>query len=413
MKKIYSFILMLFITLFLASCMYDFNDNNNTNNGEYKLYSGYFTSMGTAINLQVYEKSQAKANEIYEKVKAIYEKYDNISDDGYDSIYGQNNESELAILNQNRSMQVSKELYDLLKFAQEMQEETNGYFNPFMGELNHLWKDYINYVGSMPSLGEKAFYTSVARNTYLEFGENNLVTICNDVTENSALIDLGGIAKGYATNEAYKYLKDNCKYYLLNAGSSNLLMSEQPTQDYYNVILSYVFGYPNSNPKIEIIDGYWYIDGRNIELKAKTGAKSYYGSESADKIKNAQDGDLYFLINSQNTTVYIRENGNWRNKLNLGITNIKGSNEAIVTSSPSQQNRDKIYHHLISPFTGEPVNYVDSVTVIGEDSGYLDAMSTALYVMPDEERNEFILEKDLQVIITKNGEIYYASEGVL
>ena len=413
MKKIYSFILMLFITLFLAGCMYDFNDNNNTNNAEYKLYSGYFTSMGTAINLQVYEKSQAKANEIYEKVKAIYEKYDNISDDGYDSIYGQNNESELAILNQNRSMQVSKELYELLKFAQEMQKETNGYFNPFMGELNHLWKDYINYVGSMPSQGEKIFYTSVARNTYLEFGENNLVTICNDVTENSALIDLGGIAKGYATNEAYKYLKDNCKYYLLNAGSSNLLMSEQPTQDYYNVILSYVFGYPNSNPKIEIIDGYWYIDGRNIELKAKTGAKSYYGSESADKIKNAQDGDLYFLINSQNTTVYIRENGNWRNKLNLGITNIKGSNEAIVTSSPSQQNRDKIYHHLISPFTGEPVNYVDSVTVIGEDSGYLDAMSTALYVMPDEERNEFILEKDLQVIITKNGEIYYASEGVL
>ncbi len=413
MKKIYSFILMLFITLFLAGCMYDFNNNNNINNDEYKLYSGYFASMGTAINLQVYEKSQAKANEIYENVKAIYEKYDNISDDGYDSIYGQNNESELAILNQNRSMQVSKELYDLLKFAQEMQEETNGYFNPFMGELNHLWKDYINYVGSMPSLGEKTFYTSVARNTYLEFGENNLVTICNDVTENSALIDLGGIAKGYATNEAYKYLKNNCKYYLLNAGSSNLLMSEQPTQNYYNVILSYVFGYPNSNPKIEIIDGYWHIDGRNIELKAKAGAKAYYGSESADKVKDAKDGDLYFLINSQNTIVYIRENGNWRNKLNLGITNIKGSNEAIVTSSPSQQNRDKIYHHLISPLTGEPVNYIDSVTVIGEDSGYLDAMSTALYVMPDEERNEFILEKDLQVIITKNGEIYYASEGVL
>ena len=417
MKKIYNAILMLLLTFFLASCMYDLDNDKQQNNdiGEYEAYSGYFSSMGTVITLQVYETSEAKANDIYNNVKAIYDKYDNISDDGYDSIFGQNYESELAILNRDRELKVSNELYNLLKFAVDMQDETNGYFNPFMGELNHEWKDYINYKGSMPSDFECSFFTNIANYTYLTFGDDNLVTICNDETENTALIDLGGIAKGYATNEAYKYLKENVKYYLLNAGSSNLLMSEKPNQENYKVVLSYVYGYPNSNPKIEIVDGYWYIDGRNTKLEALDNANSSYGSDSADKIKNAKDGDLYFLINSQNSNIYIRENGYWRNKLTLGLCNLNVRNNAVVTSSPAEQNRFEnniYYHHLISPLTGKPVNYVNSITVIGEDSGYLDAMSTALYVMSDDVREKYINEHDLKVIISNNGQISYVSEGI-
>lgn len=390
----------------------------DTTNGEtYSPYSGYFTSMGTVITLQVYETSETRANKIYNDIKAIYDTYDKISDDGYDSYFGQSYDSELAKLNQSRSMNVSDELLNLLKFAVKLQEETNGYYNPFMGELNHEWKDYINMVGYMPSDYECMYYASNARNTYLEFGDNNLVTIKNnDINDNFAKIDLGGIAKGYATNLAYNYFKENnIKYYYLNAGASNLLFGQRPDEQAYNVILSYVYGYPNANPVIESIYGYWYIDGRNINLKAQEGAKASYGSETPDSLSNANDGDLYFLINSQNTRVYIRENGTWRNKLNLGLTNFSVNDKAVVTSSPSEQNRlenGTYYHHLISPFTGKPTNYIDSVTILGEDSGYLDALSTALFVMSDDVRQEYIAKHNLEVVISKDGKISYETVGL-
>ena len=420
-KKILYLCLTLLLSFALASCMYDINGGNsntngNNNSGDYKPYSGYFSSMGTVINLSVYSQSQTEANNIYNGVKAIYDKYDAISDDGYDSFYGQSYDSELAKLNQNRSMIVSDELYNLLKFAVYMQDETEGYFNPFMGELNHEWKDYINMVGSMPSDVERNFYTTIARNTYLDFNdETNLVTIKNDLTENSALIDLGGVAKGYVTNLAYEYFKaNNVKYYLLNAGSSNLLMGEKPDASLYEIALAYVYGYPNSEPTIEIKDGYWYIDGRNLDLVASEGASSSYGSTTPDS-KSGKDGDLYFLFNDSVTAVYIKENGNWRNKLNLGIVNFATQNEAVVTSSPAEQHLEvngTYYHHLVSPFTGLPVNNVDSVTVLGTDSGYLDALSTALFVMPEDVRDAYIEEHDLKVILTKNGQVVKETAGL-
>ena len=427
MKKII-YLLSIFILIFgLSSCMYDTNkipDDSGSvidpdTGEEYKSYSGGFASMGTYISLQVYSTSKEEADNIYNGIKSIYDTYNSISDDGYDSIYGQSYDSELARLNRDRSLKVSDELYDLLKFAVSMQEYTNGYYNPFMGRLNHMWKDYINYVGTMPSQGEQQIYASIARNTYLEFGEDNLVTIKNDLDEiypgEEPLIDLGGCAKGYATNIAYNYLvENNVKYYLLNAGSSNLLMGEKPSKDGYNVILSYVYGYPNQNPVIEIKDGYWYIDGRNTNLEAKEGAKSYYGSKSPDS-KNGKEGDLYFLFNSQVCAIYIKEGSYWRNKLNWGIANINVENEAVVTSSPSEQHRleDGIYyHHLLSPVTGKPENYIDGISVIGTDSGKLDALSTALFVMPDDIREEYIVEHNLEVIISKDGKISYETVGL-
>ncbi len=414
-KRIFYYIFTFLLSLLLCSCMYEIGESGGTSsegnsngeqNSEYTYYSGYFSSMGTVITLGVFTTTQAEATAIYNDIKEIYDLYDSISDDGYDSIYGQSYDSELAQLNRDRSMVVSNELYELLEFAVYLMEYTDGYFNPFMGELNHEWKDYINFGGNVPSNVECEFFSTIARNTYLEFGENNLVTICNDVTENSALIDLGGIAKGYATNKAYEYfLENNIEYYLLNAGSSNILTGSRPDDSEYSIVLSYVYGYSSENPVIQIIDNTWYIDGRNTGLSATSGANSYY-SQEAPSSDIGSDGDLYMYFGTTTQAIYIKENGSWRNKLNMGILNFTTTDMAIVTSSPSEQNRNG-YHHLISPYGGEPVNYVDSVTVFGTDSGMLDALSTALFVMPDDVREAFILEHDLKVIIVKDETIIY------
>jgi thiamine biosynthesis lipoprotein len=50
----------------------------------------------------------------------------------------------------------------------------------------------------------------------------------------------------------------------------------------------------------------------------------------------------------------------------------------------------KIYHHIIDPVTLYPQNYYKSVTIVHEDSGICDLLSTALMLIPYEEGLAFI-----------------------
>ena len=58
------------------------------------------------------------------------------------------------------------------------------------------------------------------------------------------------------------------------------------------------------------------------------------------------------------------------------------------------------YHHIIDPDTLTPARYFASVSVITKDSGLADALSTALFCMPQAEGQAFIdgLDDDVQVL---------------
>lgn len=84
------------------------------------------------------------------------------------------------------------------------------------------------------------------------------------------------------------------------------------------------------------------------------------------------------------------EGGDYLYKLNA-------VNISIVTSGNYQRyyEVDGVkYHHIVDPATLFPANYVSSVTVVTEDSGYADGLSTALFLMDGKAGLDFVESLD-------------------
>lgn len=87
----------------------------------------------------------------------------------------------------------------------------------------------------------------------------------------------------------------------------------------------------------------------------------------------------------------------------VGVTNPDGgenylhtlylSKGSVVTSGDYQRNYavdGKLYHHIIDPETLYPSEYWRSVTIVHEDSGLADALSTALFLLEQEDGQKLL-----------------------
>ena len=90
------------------------------------------------------------------------------------------------------------------------------------------------------------------------------------------------------------------------------------------------------------------------------------------------------------------------------------ADKSLVTSGDYQRYYEvdgKRYCHIIDPGTGMPAEFFPSVTVMAEDSGVADALSTALFTMGQEEGLAFVegLEGVAAMWIMEDGEIHCSS----
>lgn len=97
---------------------------------------------------------------------------------------------------------------------------------------------------------------------------------------------------------------------------------------------------------------------------------------------------------------------------NLHILELK--DKSLVTSGDYQRYYvvdGKRYHHIIDPDTLMPLDYFRAVTIVCEDSGFADALSTATFNMPFQEGLEFIenLPGVEALWILKDGSMKYSS----
>lgn len=199
MKRIYMLIPLFLFVIITASC------------NMLSTYSKSYFYFDTIINISI--KADNKKH-----LKNIENIYKNLSN--YSNNYESYNGLSIKDLNDNREIELNDDIKGLLDAAIDLKEKTNGYFNPFIGRLANLWKDVVEEKVNDP-LGDNVINDelNIMNSTSLIY-EDNKAKLIGD-----ANFDLGGIAKGYATEEVHKYLvENNIKEYIIDAGHSNILL---------------------------------------------------------------------------------------------------------------------------------------------------------------------------------------------
>lgn len=187
-----------------------------------KSYDTRFYYMDTYIYVNLYEKDKEKAEFALKEVEKIYKKYHELTDryQSYPSInnlyYIHNNESEEEWIT------LDEELYQLIEISLSYKEMSEGLFDIRFGNLTDIWKKAIEEE-KLPD-EEELLSTKEYNDILLEDGK---------IYNNHANIDLGAVAKGYATKKVGEYLKKiGIDKFVINAGGNVLVGNHYGNEAY-------------------------------------------------------------------------------------------------------------------------------------------------------------------------------------
>lgn len=280
----------------------------------------YYQYFDTVSTVTAYPADEAEFEAACTIVEAVLWDYHRLCDIYY-SYEGVNN---LKTVNDHAGqgpVEVDSRLLDVLEFARNVEYYTYGNCNAAMGAVFALWHDsrLTAEEGGVPVLPEDAALQAAAGHCRMEDlildPEGGTV----ELRDGAMRLDLGGIAKGYATEQAALALEEA--------------------------------GYT----------GYALSIGGNVRV---------VGTKPGDEpwVSGIQDPD------SSSDSAFV---------LKVALSEM-----SLVTSGSYQRYFELDgyrYHHIISPRTLYPENEFLSVTILTQDSGLADAMSTAVFNMPLEE----------------------------
>ncbi|MBU5334356.1 FAD:protein FMN transferase [Anaerocolumna aminovalerica] len=337
-KKLVTISLILTILITTTSCSVK----------EQKKYSAQFLELfNTITEIIAYSDSKedfsAFAQLIYDNLEEYHKLYDK-----YNNYDGINN---IKTINDNagiKPVKVDQRIIDLLLFSKNQYQQSEGKVNIAMGSVLEIWHEYredgINNpeTASLPPMEQLEAANMHTDIDKLIIDEASSTVYLSDA---NMRLDVGAIAKGYATEQVSQIAKNNgYKNFLLSVGGNVRSMGTK-------------------GPKKEL----WSVGIQNPD---KTSEKKSLYTLSLTNLS---------LVSSGNYERYYTVNG-------------------------------KVYHHIIDPVTLMPAEYFTSVSIVCEDSGLADALSTTIYNMPLEEGKALIesLEDVEALWVLPNGEIKYS-----
>lgn len=302
----------------------------------------------TVTQIIGYSESEEKFTEYAELI------YDNLEDyhqlyDIYNNYDGINN---IKTINDNAGIapvKVDKRIIDLLVFSKDAYQKTNGKVNIAYGAVLEIWHDYR-------TKGIEDFENAQLPPMDL------LETAAQHTDINNMIIDEA---------ESTVFLKD---------------------PDMSLDVGAIAKGY--ATEQVSIIA---------MENGFNSGLISVGGNVRA--IGNKGDTDQLWNVGIQNPKEEIGQS-------NLFVAYL--TDLSLVTSGSYERYytvNGKNYHHIIDPETLFPSEYFTAVSIITNDSGMADALSTAVFNMPFEEGKEFIesIPETEALWVFNDGEIKYSS----
>ena len=279
----------------------------------------------TVISIVGYENSKEEFDKVadevfdllgeYHRFYTIYHRFD-----GMENLCTINEISD----GNHRTVSADKRIVEMLSFAKEMYQLTDGMVNVAMGSVLSLWHDYRT-IGmddpknaSLPPvemLLEASLHVDIGN---MIVDEENLTVFLADP---EMKLDVGAIAKGYAAEMTARHMKEKgITGYVLNVGGNVCTIGTKPDGTPWTVGLE--------NP-----DGEEYLEYLSLAGKSVVTSGSY---------------QRFYYVDG------------------------------------------KPYHHIIHPDTLMPAEGYKSVSVICENSGLGDALSTALFCMPIDKGIELV-----------------------
>lgn len=137
-------------------------------------------------------------------------------------------DSEISLFSESshekKFQKLSHELFHVLKFSKDLAEKTNGAFDPTLGRLSRLWR-ISRFRETLPS---RKMLDNAMESKGFQFLHLRYDTKEAKLLKSGMVMDLGGIAKGYAADRMLEILKgkglDRC---LIDAGG-DLILGAKP-----------------------------------------------------------------------------------------------------------------------------------------------------------------------------------------
>lgn len=145
-------------------------------------------------------------------------------------------------------VKVSAELFDVLQRACDLAAKTDGAFDPTCGNLTQLWRR-AKRLGKLPP--QDRLRQAMAATNWRAIQLNSKTQSVSLAP--GTLIDLGGIAKGYAADECLRLLKQRgLSHAVVLAGGDTVAGAPPPGQEGWEIKVR-TFTQPNSEEDLETV----------------------------------------------------------------------------------------------------------------------------------------------------------------
>lgn len=341
MKKLTSIFIVLALTLgTLAGC-------RNAQPQYQKFSSALFGHFDTIISIISYQQTQEQFDEFEKYTDQRFAQLNKLFDI-YNSYEGINN---IKTINDNAGkapVVVDKEIIELIKFSKEWYEKTDGQVNIAFGSVLSEWHDVRENAENgdikLPPLSllqDRAKHTDIS-NVIVDEEKSTVY-----LSDPQMSLDVGAVAKGYATEVVCDELEEKYDNFAISAGGNVKTHGSPKEKDRKRWAIGV------QNPAVT--DSFEMVGG-NLDL-------AYFNTDMSLVCSGGYQ--RFFVVDGRR------------------------------------------YHHLIDPDTLFPEEYYQGVSVFCEDSGVADALSTAVFLMDKDSALKLIETIDGAecLLVMDNGEI--------